>query len=188
VRRTVATRTSRTRTARSRPSRSATGSSLSLLACSNGLSANSGEDSLDGKRLEQILTEARELADGVLEDALPDALKLFIRRHLQTLIDAIEEYPITGSLPIQDTLATTAGSLRLQPKEQRNILKKSAAWRTFVKIAGEILVLLNLAKTARDLLPFPSKPALLEPPAVERQSETPGVPALDLSDTSTTEA
>ena len=73
------------------------------------LESKSSIGSLDLDSLVDLRTNINELLDIVLASETPNDIKKYVVHHLRKILTAIEEYKITGALPILDAVESTIG-------------------------------------------------------------------------------
>jgi hypothetical protein len=66
---------------------------------------------INSDRLREIKTEFQSILDELLASDQPDVIKTYLARSLRQIITAIEEYRLTGALPLLDAVDMTTGHI-----------------------------------------------------------------------------
>lgn len=122
---------------------------LGLRVCSDILRRHAPEPALDEKQLADLLAEVRALIDDILKASLPPDLRRFLLERLRDIASAIEEYRLFGRKPIEEALgALVVTGAKISEKvepAQDGLLKRVR------KVAGTLIILLQLAKSGTEL-------------------------------------
>lgn len=115
----------------------------SLEVCDDLLSRHHPEPMLPGDERERIHKEVRDLFEDVRTNEEDEDLREFLLRHLKAMDDALQEYKISGAPPVEEVVQAAMGDgflhyIRGQP------LQENDRWDRFWKIAGRVVITLNL--------------------------------------------
>lgn len=80
----------------------------------------------------------------VLESSLPDEVKKYLIRNLRKLILSIDEYKLTGALPLLDAIETTIGHAYFD-KEYKDFLRDTALGKRFLDTLGAMANVVTVA-------------------------------------------
>lgn len=97
--------------------------------------------------VESVRNQLDDLIKEVIAADLDDEIKLSIARYLRRLIDSIDEYFITGVMPILDSVNATFGNAVVDPK-YRNFLTSEQLGK---KVVSTVALAANLATVAAGL-------------------------------------
>ena len=123
---------------------------LSIEFCADLLSKTCPEKVIDKKQMEQLRNEISELYTNILNSDLDPDLAQYLLDQLQLIIDAIDNYMLTGSLALEKAIDTIIGATITKNYRARST-KDSKFGNPFWAIVGKTAVLLELAKSAAEL-------------------------------------
>lgn len=110
-----------------------------LKLCSRLLKAHSSVNGLPQDQLESIKNQIQELIGNVQSSNLELSVKQYLVRSLQRIVVSIDEYFISGSVPIIEAIETTFGHA-VANKDFRNAVKDSdigeAVWEALFKVSS----------------------------------------------------
>jgi hypothetical protein len=122
-----------------------------LKLCSRLLKAHSAVNFLSEDQLESIKSQIQELIVDVNSSDLELPVKQYLVRSLQRIIVSIDEYFISGSVPIIEAIETTIGHT-VTNKDFRDALKSSdigeAIWEVLFKVSSVVSLSAGLPELA----------------------------------------
>ena len=95
-----------------------------LRMTSNLLASKSTTRLIASEALNQIRGDLQAILDDLLASDEPDEVKKYLARNIRRMITSIEEYRLTGALPLLDAIDTTIGHAALE-KDYKNFLTDS---------------------------------------------------------------
>jgi hypothetical protein len=123
---------------------------INIRFCSHELAKRKPEKILDEKALAEIKETVHKLYDEVLAARLDADLTRYMLDHLYMIIEAIDDFAITGALGVRTALDAVAGTV-LTSTTLAKRTKSSPFGERFWAVVGRIGMLLDLAKTALEL-------------------------------------
>lgn len=81
----------------------------------------------------------------LLASDLPESAKISVLRHIERLIRALDEYAITGAVPILDAVDSAIGHVMRDP-EYRSTLKSSSVGEKFISILSVVANAVTVAQ------------------------------------------
>ena len=108
------------------------------------LEAKSSIKQLDVAKIAEIRSTINDLINAVVQSDSESELKKYIIHHLRHILIAIDEYRITGALPILDAVESTIGHAFLD-KEYYNYLKETDTGKQIVTTLGVVANLVAIA-------------------------------------------
>ncbi|WP_155649199.1 hypothetical protein [Burkholderia cepacia] len=85
------------------------------------------------------------LKSDLLSSDLPEAAKLSVLRHVERLTRALDEYAITGTVPILDAVDSAVGHVMRDP-EYRNALQSTDVGEKFINILSVVANVVTVAQ------------------------------------------
>lgn len=123
---------------------------VNIRFCSHELAKRKPEKVPDEKALQEIRDLVHKLYEDVLSANLQPELARYILDHLYMIIEAIDDFSITGTLALRTSLDAIAGTVLTSTKLAKET-KASAFGERFWGVVGRIGLLLDLAKSALEL-------------------------------------
>lgn len=108
------------------------------------LEAKSSIKQLDPSRITEIRETINDLISSVIQSDAEVSLKKYITHHLRLILNAIDEYKITGALPILDAVESTIGHAFLD-ENYRSYLKDTDMGKKIVETLGAVANLVTIA-------------------------------------------
>ena len=90
-------------------------------------------ETLEAEQVEALRSDAQELLNETLQSDLDPKVKDAIARHLQRLLTALNEYVLTGALPVLDAVEGGIGRIALDEK-YADALKNTSIGQRFVNV------------------------------------------------------
>lgn len=118
--------------------------------CDHELSKRNPEKIIDESQLKEIKTSTEELFDKISLSVMDNDLKRFLLHHLYLIIEALQNYIITGAKGLETALDAAIGKLVIDPM-MRSKFEKSEKKKDVWDILSKIALILSSAKTAFEL-------------------------------------
>lgn len=99
---------------------------------------------LDLEEIDKIRGTVSELISGVVHADVGDGVKKYIIHHLKMILNAIDEYTITGAIPILDAVESTIGHAYLD-ENYRAFLKETEIGRSILTALAAVANIVTIA-------------------------------------------
>ncbi|NOH82070.1 hypothetical protein F0231_20335 [Vibrio sp. RE86] len=121
---------------------------ISTLSMSAALLDNKLETKLiDNETLGDFKERVQELFDETITSSLGTEFKKFITHYLQKIINAINDYLISGALPILDAIHSTLGHAVLDPKFKQDLVETESG-NKISNMLGDLANIVTVASAA----------------------------------------
>ncbi|MFA0038207.1 hypothetical protein AB4423_16005 [Vibrio chagasii] len=111
---------------------------------------------LTEEELAELKKEVSELQERIIASDLDPLLKQHLNRHIKHVLDAIDDYRITGSLPVLDAVEGMCGHVVMQSngnEQYQNTIKETGMFDTLSKFND----VFSFISTMQPLLPHAAK-------------------------------
>lgn len=133
---------------------------INIRFCDHELERRHPEKSITEEHLAALRDEANKLLDQILASELPPNLMRYLLDHAYLILEAIEDYPITGAPALERALDQAVGSV-VTNRAVAQLAKDSTVGEQFWTFMGRIGLTLSIAKSAKEIGESVTK-ALLE--------------------------
>jgi hypothetical protein len=123
---------------------------INIEFCSHELSKRCPEKMVDDEELKELKESAYGLYQEIQQGTLPPDLSRYLLDHTYLIIDAIDNYTLTGARGLRTALDAAVGAVITDHAVARRA-KESAFGERFWAVIGKTAVVLELAKTALEL-------------------------------------
>ena len=123
---------------------------INIRFCAHELAKRAPEKNISREELDSLRQSAWSLYDEVTKAELSAELSRYLLDHIYLIIEAIDDYDITGASAIEKALNVTLGTIITAP-DLAVEARKSAFGEEFWNVMSKTGVLLKVAKTALEL-------------------------------------
>lgn len=124
---------------------------INIRFCAHELEKRMPEKDVSREELDVIRQSAWDLYDETLKSSLPPHLARYLLDHLYLIIQAIDDYEITGAVMLEQVVNTTIGSFMTEPTTAKAV-SESEFGDKFWNVVSKVGVALKLGKTAAELV------------------------------------
>ncbi len=115
-----------------------------LKLASDLLQSKSNTKILEGEKLLSVRADVQAVYEDVFTSDLPDEIKKYVVRYLRKILTGIEEYQITGALPLLDSIETLIGHSAID-KGYHSFLTNSDLGKRILDTLGAMANLVTVA-------------------------------------------
>lgn len=108
------------------------------------LQANSNTKILADSQLDEAKAKLSEIYESTLNSDIDEDVKKYLARYIRKIITSIDEYKITGALPLLETIETTVGHAYLHPS-YKNFLTDTELGKKLLDTLASIANVVTIA-------------------------------------------
>lgn len=108
------------------------------------LQAKSNTKLMPNEELISLRDKLQEIYNEVMGSEVNDEVKRYLARNLRKLINSIDEYKLTGALPLLDSIETTIGHIHIDT-QYRNFLKDTELGQKLLETLGAMANVVTVA-------------------------------------------
>ena len=145
---------------------------LSLEHCDHDLSKHSRGSSIDDQRLQEIADKVVELMEEVKEDGIDSDLATYIHGRLEQIMEAIDDFPLTGPAGVRHVLEANVGGLytKVNIFMSKTNEKEKSYIKHFIVTLHALAAVINITLGVPQLSPGIQQ-LLVEAPQTEQAEE-----------------